>query len=148
MWNSGDGLCWVEGRVYCLLSTVYTSSVLWCASQWCVVVMAECGDSACLVLSHCVVGCGMAVVGVRVCGLVACLPLPFLVGGVRGSARAALRARTLSPNTIASPVVCFALVFSRLLFPRFSSPSVFPIVGMAVCDSPCVGVLCWHDGDG
>lgn len=32
LWNSGDGLCWVEG---CVVSTVYTSSVLWCASQWC-----------------------------------------------------------------------------------------------------------------
>lgn len=31
--NSGGGLCWVEGRV---VSTVYTSSVLWCAFQWCV----------------------------------------------------------------------------------------------------------------
>lgn len=33
LWNSGGGLCGVEGRV---VSTVYTSSVLWCASQWCV----------------------------------------------------------------------------------------------------------------
>lgn len=33
LWNSGDGLCGTEGRV---VSTVYTSSVLWCAFQWCV----------------------------------------------------------------------------------------------------------------
>ena len=55
-----------------------------------------------------------------VCGLVVCLPLLsvflFLLRvGVRGSARAALRARTLSPNTIASPLL-FALFFSALLF--------------------------------
>ena len=31
--NSGDGLCWVEGRV---VFTVYTPSVLWCTSQRCV----------------------------------------------------------------------------------------------------------------
>lgn len=33
LWNSGGGLCWVEG---CVVSTVYTSFALWCASQWCV----------------------------------------------------------------------------------------------------------------
>ena len=60
--------------VWCVVSTVYTSFVLWCASQWCVCCVAVCDDSACLVLSHCVVGCGMAVVR-GVCGLVACLPL-------------------------------------------------------------------------
>ena len=38
--------------------------------------------------------------------------LPLCVG-VRGSARAALRARTLSPNTIASPLLCS--LFSSLL---------------------------------
>lgn len=31
--DGGVGLCWVEGRV---VFTVYTSSVLWCASQRCV----------------------------------------------------------------------------------------------------------------
>ena len=74
------------------------------------------------------------------------LPLPLCVG-VRGSARAAQRARTLSPNTIAFLLL---LALSSLLFsaPRFSSPSAFLFVGMAVCDSPCVTVLCWHDGYG
>nr|DAM57423.1 MAG TPA: hypothetical protein [Caudoviricetes sp.] len=33
LWNSGGGFVWVEG---CVVFTVYTSSVLWCASQWCV----------------------------------------------------------------------------------------------------------------
>lgn len=66
LWNSGDGLCWVEGRVastvYCPLLTLH---VLWCVFQ--------CG--VCGVLLRCVVGCGMAVggVSVRVCGLVVCL---------------------------------------------------------------------------
>nr|DAK80331.1 MAG TPA: hypothetical protein [Caudoviricetes sp.] len=120
LWNSGDGLCWVERRV---VSTVY-----------CLLFMC----------------CGMAVVGL--CGLVVCLllsslclplPLPFCVG-VRGSARAALRARTLSPNTIASLLLC-----SLLSVPRFSScPAFLRYCGMAVGDSPCVGVLCWHDCDG
>lgn len=32
LWNGGNGLCWVGGRV---VSTVHTSCV-WCASQWCV----------------------------------------------------------------------------------------------------------------
>lgn len=65
------------------------------------------------------------------------LPLPFCVG-VRGSARAALRARTLSPNTMCS-------LFSA---PRFSSRPVFLLLGNGGGgDSPCVGVLCWHDCD-
>lgn len=77
LWNSGDGLCWVEGR--------------WCDGR---------------------------VV------LVVCLPLFFVflflfffllfAVGVRGSARAAMRARTLSPNTIASLLLC-----SLFLFPFF-----------------------------
>ena len=100
LWNSGDGLCWVEGRVvftvYCLLSTLMCCGV--CFSVVCVLWNS----------------------GARVCGLVVCLPLPFfpsssisLVGGVRGSARAALRARTLSPNTIASPLL-FRLLLSSV----------------------------------
>ena len=77
-----------------------------------------------------------------------CLPLLLFVVCVRGSARAALRARTLSPNTIASPLL-FAL---SLPLPLPLSSPFFPVrfssVGMAVGDSPCVGVLCWHDCDG
>lgn len=70
------------------------------------------------VLSYCVVSCGMAVVWVRVCGVsLSVFPCFFVFlssscVGVRGSARAALRARTLSPNTIVFPVV----VLSCLLF--------------------------------
>ena len=47
--------------------------------------------------------------------------------GVRGSARAALRARTLSPNTIVFSllIVCFCL-FS--FTPRLSSPSAFSVI--------------------
>ena len=66
--------------------------------------------------------------------------------GVRGSARAALRARTLSPNTIVFPlcVLSCSLFSSSLLFHH----PLFFCCGMAVCVLPCVGVLCWHDGDG
>ena len=96
------------------------------------VVMAGCNDSACLVLSHCVVGCGIAVVCGGVCeGCVVSsllflflpLSLPLCVG-VRGSARAALRARTLSPNTIVSPLLC-SFLFSA---PRLSLLSAFPVI--------------------
>ena len=76
--------------------------------------------------------------------------LPLRVG-VRGSARAALRARTLSPNTIVSPL-CFlvVLVSPSLLFsslPAFLPPLSLSIIGMAVGDSPRVRVLCWHDSN-
>ena len=67
--------------------------------------------------------------------------------GVRGSARAALRARTLSPNTITvlvSLVAC--LFFPRLAFLRV--PLFFCVFGMAVvCGSPCVRVFGGHDGN-
>nr|DAW10541.1 MAG TPA: hypothetical protein [Caudoviricetes sp.] len=81
---------------------------------------------------------GRGVLGVWCLVLVHCLlfsPLPLLFCvGVRGSARAALRARTLSPNTIVSFLLSCSLVFSSL----FHSPSFFralrlsPVAGMAV----------------
>lgn len=62
LWNNGDDLCWVEGRV---VFTVYTSSRVVVSVVACV--MAVCDDSACFVFSHCVVDCGMAgCEGVRV----------------------------------------------------------------------------------
>ena len=101
----------------------------------------------------CVVGYGMAVEGegVRVCivSLLCLLPLlpslPLCVG-VRGSARAALRARTLSPNTIVFP--CCFVFSSSTPSPRFSSPFFAPrlsSVGMAVVcvhhvSEHCVGM--------
>ena len=63
--------------------------------------------------------------------------------GVRGSARAALRARTLSPNTIASLLLCSLFSVSRL-----SSRPAFPVIVEWRWGLPCVGVLCWHDCDG
>lgn len=85
-----------------------------------------------LFMCLCVVDCGMAVCDGCVV-LVACLvflslslSLPLCVG-VRGSARAALRARTLSPNTIVSFLLCCS-VLSYLLPPRLSSLSVFPVI--------------------
>ena len=110
--------------VYCL----HIVRVVGCISQGVCVVMAVCDDSACLVLSYCVVGCGMAMcVCFVACLPLLCLPLPLCVG-VRGSARAALRARTLSPNTIASPLLLAlsCLLFSSLLPLRLSSSSAFP----------------------
>ena len=92
-----------------------------------------------------------------VCGLIAS-PSSFfssfssLVGGVRGSARAALRARTLSPNTIVFLALYCLLPFSLCLafLPSsfFAPPLFFCCYGMAVCDLPCVGVFGGHDGDG
>ena len=95
--------------------------------------------SACLLSQHCWFGC--------VCVLlvtVFLVLLPF-VGGVRGSARAALRARTLSPNTIVSLVAFYSVLF---LSPAFLLLSAFLLCwnGGGVC-LPCVGALCWHDGD-
>ena len=88
---------------------------------------------------------GGGVMGVR--GLVVCFVFLFslssssLCVGVRGSARAALRARTLSPNTIVSSLVVFSLLFSA---PRFCSLSAFLLLEwrwvihhVSVC---CVGM--------
>lgn len=42
LWNGGVDLCWAERRV---VSIVYTSSVLWCASRWqCVMAVAVCDE--------------------------------------------------------------------------------------------------------
>lgn len=65
--------------------------------------------------------------------------------GVRGSARAALRARTLSPNTIVFLCRCCLPSVSFLL--AFLHAPSFLCVGMAVVCLPCVGALCWHDGN-
>lgn len=78
------------------------------------------------------------------CGLVACLPLlsvfPVLlfVAGVRGSARAALRARTLSPNTIVFSCVLFFFSLCSLL----SSCSAFPVIVEWRCVIHHVSVCC------
>ena len=117
--------------VWCVVCGVlHIIRVVACISAVCVMAVRD--DSACLVLSHCVVGCGMAVCdgGVRVCGLVACFSLLLLRVGVRGSARAALRARTLSPNTTAS---LFLLASPSLPLPAFLLLSSFLVFGMAVC---------------
>ena len=74
-------------------------------------------------------------------------PFPFC-GGVRGSARAALRARTLSPNTIVSSLLCSLLSSLFSAPPRLSSRPAFPfIVEWRRGDSPCITVLCWHDSN-
>lgn len=73
------------------------------------------------------------------------LSSPLLCVGVRGSARAALRARTLSPNTIASLLLlalsCF--LFSSLLCPpHFFVPRLSCYCGMAVGVIHHVSVYC------
>lgn len=102
LWNSGDGLCGVEGRWVCLLSTVHCQLFVCCG---------VCFSVVCVVLLCCVVGCGMAVgwEGVWSC----CLSSSCV--GVRGSARAALRARTLSPNTIVFPCCVLSLLIPAFL---------------------------------
>ena len=108
LWNSGDGLCRAEGRVGVGVVCAVNSS--------CVVVGVSVWRVCCLV----VLCCGLWNGGV--CGLVVCLPLlsspPFLLlgVGVRGSARAALRARTLSPNTIVFSLLIVFLLFQSPLF--------------------------------
>ena len=107
LWNRGDGLCGRKngGGVRCPLSTL-VCVVLWCACCLVVLWVAEWRWGE----------------GVRVCGLVICLPLPLplpLCVGVRGSARAAQRARTLSPNTMCSLVVLSSLLLVFLRAPPF-----------------------------
>lgn len=92
-WGRGDGCVGWKG-VWCLLSVLYACGV-------CVVLLC----------------CGMAggSLFVSLFPLLSSLFLPFpLCVGVRGSARAALRARTLSPNTTVLPC---CLVFSCLSSP-------------------------------
>ena len=69
----------------------------------------------------------------------------LLCVGVRGSARAALRARTLSPNTI---VFSLFLLLVPLLFysPPFFFRCFFFCWNGGVC-LPCVRVFGWHDSD-
>lgn len=142
-------LCVVCLGVCYLLWYAHCRSAVWCCIvevrcvvlQWGVV----CGGSAHCVLSCFVVSCcGLWNGGVCVvCGvcsvLLASLPLSSLsclCVGVRGSARAALRARTLSPNT----TVSFLSLVSLPLFlsaPRLSSVSV------CVClEWRCVFTMC------
>lgn len=98
-------VCGAEG---CVVSAVHC--------QLCVLLWRVFQGGVRVVLLCCVVGCGMAAgwcEGVRSrCLFSSSLcppPLPLLLPlcvGVRGSARAALRARTLSPNTIVSSAYC------------------------------------------
>lgn len=135
LWNGGGGSCGrkVRRSVYCLLRMHHNMSGV------CLSVMVVC-DGLCMS-----------------CRSSSSLPPLFvfsssfylrLVGGVRGSARAALRARTLSPNTTVSSVYCFSSSSSLLLsVPRSSFLFAFLFVGIAVGDSPRVTVLCRHDGN-
>ena len=96
-------------------------------------------------------GGGLCLVEERWCACVVFSSLSLLFSssllfGVRGSARAALRARTLSPNTIASSC-CLSSSPLFLCPPFFCVPPFFLLEWRWVC-SPCVGVLGGHDCDG
>lgn len=70
---------------------------------------------------------------------------------VFGVVRAQLCEHARYPRTpLCLRLIVPLLFFLRLvfLFLSFSFCLAFPFVGMAVGDSPCVGVLCWHDCDG
>ena len=145
MKGGGCGLCPV-------LSWVVLCPVLCC-------VVPLCSPPCLCVRCHSIVGlvwcfCGGVVLlwngggvwGCVVLVVLSCLSsvlfLFFLAFGVRGSARAALRARTLSPNTIV-----FLLLSSLLSSSFFSFFSPFFYVGMAVEGSPCVTVFGGHDSN-
>ena len=108
-------VCGLEWR-WCLLPILVC--VVVCISVWCVL------------------SCGMAVGGVCGSCCLSCFVsslfflLLFLCAGVRGSARAALRARTLSPNTTVFPCCVLCLVLSSPL-PR--SPPFFNSLPFFCC---------------
>ena len=105
LWNSGDGLCGAEGRG---VSTVHCQLFMCCGACFSVVCVLSCRAVLWVVEWR-------GGVGVWVCSFrcLSCLPFSLsssssflLCVGVRGSARAAMRARTLSPNTIVSSAYC------------------------------------------
>ena len=124
----------MASTVYCLLSTVYASLC--------------CVGSACLIVLGCgIAGCGVGVMfSVLLSSSLPCLSSLsslsssslFFAVGVRGSARAALRARTLSPNTIVFLLFLLSLfVFaprlsSVLCSSSFSHAPLFCVFGIAV----------------
>ena len=135
-WGGSACYEWRGGRVVCGLCSRYSppSSHLPPSScslsqhvgaGWCLrgrgVLLRNSGDGLCVrcfVLVHCSLSSSLS-----------SSPFPLLRVGVRGSARAAMRARTLSPNTIVFLVVLSSLF---LLFPRLSSRLAFLLFGMAV----------------
>lgn len=134
--NGGGGLCWVEGRVVSAVCCQLLCVVV-CVLVWCV---------CCLV----VLCCGMAV-GERECSsrclsCLSCLSLLLsfsssFVVGVRGSARAAMRARTLSPNTIVSSLLC-SFLFSSLCSPPFFVPRFSLLFAFLLLEWRCVVTMC------
>ena len=82
-----------------------------------------------------------------VCGCVVLLPrivpILFLFVLVFGVVRAQLCEHARNPRTpLRLPCCLLSLLFSSSLL---SSCPAFLCVGMAVGDSPCVGVPSWHD---
>ena len=120
LWNGGDGLCWVEGRVvstvvvnsyvlWCVVCVLSCCAVLWVGEwRWCVRVWSRCLSSS----SFCLL-----------------LPLPLVL--VFGVVRAQLCEHARYPRTPLRLPLLFAL--SSLLFsaPRPFSPSAFLSFGMA-----------------
>lgn len=105
------------------------------------------------VVPCCVAGCGMAVGGVRVCGLFplssSSLRLPLLLFVlVFGVVRAQPCEHARYPRTplcLSCRVLCS--LFTVFLFTVFLRAPPFFCWNGGGC-LPCVGVLCWHDCDG
>ena len=95
----------------------------------------SCYVALCCGMAGCVVSVFVFSVSSPLFPLLPPLLLSF-VGGVRGSARAALRARTLSPNTIVS-LLFYCLFFFLSATPRFS------LFRLSVClEWRCVFTMC------
>lgn len=125
--------CVVCGVSQCVLSIVGccgVCTVVWCVVWCCTVEVRWWGSGGASVWEECSLPC-LPCLRCLLAFLLS-LPLSFssFVGGVRGSARAALRARTLSPNTT---VFFFLPVSSFLLLPVFFLHPSFLVFGMAVC---------------
>ena len=111
------------------------------------IVMAVCDDSACFVLSHCAAGCGMAAcegVWSRCSSSSSSLLFVLVFGVVR--AQPCEHARY--PRTPLCPLFVLSLLFFLSAPRRSSCPAFLLLLEWRGGDSPCVGVLCWHDGDG
>ena len=134
--------------------------------EWCVVVLSSrlcvALSSLCCLALPCIILASLLSVCCRVCcgwgsavgGVVSSFvflfslspssPLCWLVFGV---VRAQPCEHARYPRTPLRLSCCLLLFFAVLPAFLHTSP-FFCCCGMAVGDSPCVGVLCWHDGYG
>lgn len=145
LWNSGDGCVGWKG-VWCLLSAHRPCCGVHLGGVW--VVMAVCGGSACLVLLCCGLWNGgvCACVFRRLSSSSLSSSSYFVV--VFGVVRAQPCEHARYPRTpllfLSLPAVVLFSSFSLLVF--LHAPSFYYWNGGVW--SPCVTVLCGHDGDG